>query len=707
MKDFAYRFINQVRHEATKRKTSVTTVSGGRTRVFYAYDWGTDTFIFERDVWKTHLVHAPVLIVRKSALIDGRDGRIMTITSGSHATAAIPLLRGDFWNLGRTPDRRKNDVMSHDILCANIVNDGGTIDLSQRDVPIAEMYSADDWLRGLGWSLTNVVIAERSDEAVDFYRKLGQEWRIKPLVWTRKEMDFALAASRTRIHSSFNYYHSVKGVHFISFEDFSALLPLCSVDFEAMRLCLDELAKPAEVGEMAALLDPKHGHHHEIELFGIRDPAAASHIAQMLIDLHQALDTLTHEQCEDRIFEIINVYRSALSFPELADSGSELFVSSMYKHLTGVIYNTQDQVVPAFDDRKTALPGATFRGDKPDFHPGVDMRTRALVDYVQSLLSAGEVIEYLNVYELCAPDGTVAKMPTREIEFKTSHRPVPRKLLEKRLAQSGIDYASYMLARVQSFQSLGISFGDHHLLQRHDRGNSSTYYFVRERYSGFAINAISNNRFQRADGANGEFVDFPAAILRTAAQAGRAAAHTMVIKKYIAGPNPIHFGEGKEIIEFDHDIAWGCEMPCGMRLCSARGSLGWPCIDKTPENLAVCFEIYTDAFARAAVDFWDKNSGAVSLDAILDNFCAGFSTATKEIYGNYHNNRDLFNTFDPKLRESFRFRPKWLFALWALERQFDSIDRLSAMIKVAASRLAASNDGIDLGIATDGGAGSR
>ncbi len=697
MKRFAYKFIDQVRREATRRNAVVSVLAGGRVRHFNAYDWGTDTFVFERDVWKEKPSHAPVLIVRKSVFIEGREGRIMTISSGSHSTAALPLLRGDFWNLGRIPDRRKGDVMRKAIICANIVADGETIEISQRDVSVEEMHAADEWLRGLGWPLGGVVLAERSDEAVDFYRRRGQEWRIKPLVWTRSEMDFALAASRTRLHSDFCYYHSVKGVHFLSFEDFSALLPQCSVDFEAVRRCINELAKPEEVGDLPAMLDPKYRNHHEIELFGIRDLSASERIVQAIIALQRSLDGMSSAECEDRLAEIISAYRTALSFPDLADSGSALFVSSMYKHLTGEIYSSQDQVIPAFDDRKTALPGATFRGGKPDFHLGADERTRALLEYAMSHLSAGEEMEYANVYELRG-EGVVAppgQFPTREIEFKTTQRPVSTKLIEKRLAQRGIDYASYMLVRVQAFQSLGVSFGNHHLLQRRDKGESNTYYFVRNRYAGYAIDVISHNRFKR-EGKDGKLVDFPEAILMTAAQAGRAAAHTMVVKKYFEAEGTVGFGRGKEIIEFDHDLAWGCEMPCGMRLSSIRGSLGWPCFDRTKENLDKCFATYTEAFARTAVDFWQKNGAVVSLDALMEDFCAGFTAATHEIFWNYYNRRELFSQFDPALKPTFHFRQKWLFVLWSLERQHENATRLAAMIRVAAGRIAARADGLEL-----------
>ncbi|MBR3085291.1 MAG: hypothetical protein IKH04_02700 [Kiritimatiellae bacterium] len=697
MKRFAYRFIDQVRREAKRRDAKVTTVSGGRERVFEAYDWGNDTFIFERGVWRDRPSHAPVLLVRKCALMAGREGRVMTVTSGSHATAAMPLLRGDFWNLGRVPERRRGEVMTKWVVCANVVDGGDAIEISQREVDIGETHAADVWLRGLGWPLSAVVLAERNDAALDFYRRKGQEWRIKPLVWTRREIDAALAASRTRIHTDLRYYHSVKGVHFLSYEDFSSLLTLCSVDRDAARRCIDEMAAPGEVGDLPALFDPKFGGHHEIELFGIRDLSASARIARMIAELQREFPALSQEECENRLSEIAAIYGSALSFPALADSASDLFASSMYKHLTGEIYSTHDQVVPAFDDRKTALPGATYRGGKPDFHPGADSRTRSLIEYVHSILSAGERMEYLNVYELRNGDGhSAGSHPTREIEFKTSNRPVTRKLIEKRLAQRGIEYATYMLVRVQAFQSLGVSYGRHHLLQRYDRGSGETYYFVRDRYSGYALDAISQNRFKRPRGATGEFVEFPEAVLRTAAQAGRAAAHTMIVKKYIEGPDPVHFGDGKEIIEFVRDLSTGLEMASGMRLCSVRGALGWPCIDKTRENLDVCFREYTEAFARTAVSFWRKNGGSLPLNSVMDDFCAGFVSATREVYWNYYNRRETFAEFNPELKAAFKFRQKWLFALWALERQYENADKLAAMMKIVAGRLAARADGVEI-----------
>ena len=690
MKNFVYKFIHRVRQQATKRPTLATAISAGRKRTFVAYDWGTDTFIFEQNVWKIKPPRPPVLMVRKNAFIEGREGWIMTMTSGSHAVAALPLLKGEFWNLGRVSNKHRSEVMNKCVICSNVVGD--TIEISQRDIATEEIFAADDWLRSLGWSLSNVVLAERNDDALEFYRRKGQEWRIKPLAWSREEMDFALAAARSHIHSDLIYYHSVKGVHFLSYEDFASLITHCENDFDSVKACIDELAKPSEVGVLPALRDPKFHGHHEIEFFGIRDRLAAERVVVMVEELDRNLENLTPETLAARLQDICEFYYNALSFPELADSSSALFVSSMYRHLTGAIYTgSQDQVVPAFDDRKTALPGVTYRGGKPDFHPGADMRTIALVDYVQSLLSEGETMEYVNVYELRLQGGhmPLGRGPTREIDFKTDRRPISQRMIEKRLAHHGIEYANYMLVRVQAMQSLGIAFGDHHLLSRHERESGHAYYFVRNRYQGFPINAIGQSHFKRAL-PDGTYAEFPEAILATSAQIGRAAAQTLIAKKYIPGSNPVHFGEGKEIIEFGYHLDFQCEMPIRVSLCSIRGTLGWPCIDKDKDNLEVCFESFIEAFARTIVEFWQKNMRAVTLDAVVARFNEGFAAATREIYWNYASQRELFNQFDPGLRTIFKFKQKWAFALWALELQYKHLNRLCAMITVASGKLATS-----------------
>lgn len=677
MKDFAYKFIARVRQQAVARKGTVTVAAFGPPREFIAYDWGTDTFIFERGVWKSKPARAPVLIVRKDALIEGREGRIMTVSSGAHPVAAIPLLKGLFWNLGRVDDKDRSKVMTSSVLCCNIVGDN--IEISQREIPAADMFAADEWLRGLGWSLSNIIIAERNDDALEFYRRRGQEWRIKPLVWTREGMDAAIAASRTHIRSLLTYYQNVKGVHFLSWNDLAGLSAISRDNPGAVHDALAELVAPSSVGDVPAMRDPKFRDHHEIELFGVRDPASRDRIISLIKQSFDYGNLLL-------LNEAVALFKSSLTFPELADPNSDAFVNSMYKHLTGEVYLTaaQDHIAPAFDDAKTALPGVTYRGTKPDFHPGADDRTRALIDYVESQLSPGEYLEYVNVYELRI-DGQVklGDGPTREIDCKTNLRPTSIRFIEKRLSHQGIEYANYMLARVQAFQSLGIHYGDHHLLARHERSRGDTYFFVRNRYTGLPVAAINRTRLRRPDKRSGTFVDFPEAVLATAFQIGSAAAETMIVKKYIAGSNPVHFAEGKEIIKFTYDLAYRCEMPSEIHLCSIRGSLGWPCTDLTDENFEECVETYVAAFARAIRDFNHEHAGVAPLAKLIAAFNDGFTATTRRVFWNYRNRSETFNEFDPGIRPVFKFAAKWRFALWSIERQYNDLDKILSRITTA------------------------
>ena len=45
-------FIARVRRESRHKPTHVTLKTMGHERVFCGYDWGGDTFVFEKDVWK-------------------------------------------------------------------------------------------------------------------------------------------------------------------------------------------------------------------------------------------------------------------------------------------------------------------------------------------------------------------------------------------------------------------------------------------------------------------------------------------------------------------------------------------------------------------------------------------------------------------------------------------------------------------------------
>ena len=677
-------FVARVRREARLRRETVVLKSMGHERVFIAYDWGSDTFIFEKDVWKHLENHSPVLIVRKRDLIKGTGGYVMTLTTGNHTVASIPLLSGQFWNLGRVPASRRSKTLRDAIVCANVVD--GVIEVSQRDVPTDVVTGADEWLQSVGFALNDVIMGERNDAALEYYRQQGQEWRVKPLAWTRREMDAALAASRTRIDTRLRYYHSAKGVHFLTYTDFNALLVLIEADYAGFVECLRELVSVFEGDVRSCMRSPKFHGHNEIELFGLRRGVACEMIVPELEQIMEgiALERLDASQVAERMRAVDAQFKASLERPELADESSEDFVETLYSHLTGeVYYGSGAAIAPAFDDRRTALPGATFRGGRPDFHPGADERTRVLLANVQQIMSQGEIIEYANIYEVrSASDATnnltVGAGATREIVVKTNRRPLCMSLIEKRLAQKTSGYGSYMLARVEAFKALGVGFGEYRLLSWLDStAGREMNYFIRNRSPGEPLEDIPPRLFQCTGefGGNQGGKD-PRVVLKIGALLGDAAAQNLVLKKYLPETGGCRFGEGKEIFDFGYDITVRREMPKGVKICSVRGSCGWPNNAHTEENLDELFDFYFDCYSRVLHRFWLNHRDAVPLDTLAEHFFDGFEFKTREMHWNYSVRREQFDDFDPGLPKHYGFAKRWRFALWSLERQLRRIESL-------------------------------
>ena len=57
MKSILYQFIMRVRHEARVKPVHITLKAMGPDRVFLGYDWGEDTFIFEKDIENTNQLY--------------------------------------------------------------------------------------------------------------------------------------------------------------------------------------------------------------------------------------------------------------------------------------------------------------------------------------------------------------------------------------------------------------------------------------------------------------------------------------------------------------------------------------------------------------------------------------------------------------------------------------------------------------------------
>jgi hypothetical protein len=654
-----------------KRAGTVVTKAMGREREFMAWDLGEDTFVFERGISKRLNERPSVLIVEKKELSRSVNGRVMTLTSGNHSVAAFPLLDGRFWNLSRLPSRKRGEVLMHRIICANVV--AGALEISQRDVAFKILCESDAWLLDkLDIRLDGVVFSDRNEQILERYRSRGQEWRVKPLAWTETEMRTALSAAHKKISSSLSYYHSMRGVHFMSFAEFRKFTELSRIDGEAFVKALRELVSIYEGNKVSFTRMPKFRGHHEIEFFGIRRGIAIEKLVPELEKLMEAivLGKIGQLGIIQKADELLQLYESLLSSPAMKDETSREFIEQLYMHITGEVYSIAGEgMVPAFDDRKTALPGATFVNGRPIFHPGADERTEVLLSNLRSLMSKDEIVEYANVYELRSDadseDTPIGKGKTREIVYKTNRSPVEHGKIEKRFSFAKKGYSSYMLSRIEAFKALGMSLSEYRVLRRRaGKAARPMDYFIRNRLEGEPIDSIPANYFCSSEDSTVEEKEF---VLSLASLMGDAAAQNMAMKKFDPATNSPIFGVGKEIYEFEYDISQARVIPKSVSTCSVRGSFGWPNLEYTDENLGNIANFYLSHYVEALKDYQSKH--AAGLDELAERFMSGFEFRTRAMVWKISVLRENFEAFKPNLPRSYNFDKKWKFILWSLERQ--------------------------------------
>ena len=682
-------FLKMLIAEAHEREEKLTFKAWGKERTFVAFDLFDDTFIFEDGIWDNLENKDSVILVPKSAFSppnpEGKKrrtfGNIMTVSSGNHAVTSIPLLMGQFWDIPGVPEEQRSDTLVKRLVCANVV--GNTIEISQRDVATPDVVEMDDWLQALGCPMRSVVLIDRIDSTLQYYNKRGQEWRIKPLAWTFSEMNAAIRSSISHMHSCIKYYHNVKGVHFLTYKNFCTWGEQIEENYSEFLSGLTELAGTSELTQVPNLLLSKYRTHHEVELFGLPDGVAERIIIPELIELYKEVNEEKYQphDVRERFNAIESTFRASLLEPGLLEEDSPDFIQNLYRNITGQVYfdETYGLVSSAFDDMRTALPGATYMLGNRFIHDGADARTIAILDVLEREISHGDRIEHVNIYEIrsITEKTHLGEGKSREIVFKTMWNPKDTRIIEKRLAHSSTGYGAYTLARVSAFRSLGISYGRHRLIARNDGAAGDIHYFTRARYPGIPFNKIPKMLFCNRDLNTGKYdlskesADIVRALIRLL---GGSAAEAMILKKYRKGQEN-HYCDSKEIIEFGYDVRYGKEMPIGLHLCSIRGTMGWEDTSLTEDNLLKMFDFFMSEFVKTVKKYADDHPILSRYD-IADAFFEGFSAKTREVNWKYMNRREQFDTYSPRVYGDYRFAEKWEFVLWSLQEQRKRLDYL-------------------------------
>ena len=667
------RLIRLVRKEG-RRLTSLSAESASEKHVFDLYAQGGDLFLIQRGLsTRAAGTRRPVALIRREDLCLGRKGWLFCAGTGNFSTMLTPLFRGDFGKrLCRVPRERVSETLSRRVVLAHHV--GSTINLLQRETEFEKVAAADAWLQQRGFALNEVTFFELTPEVEAYALVRGQLWRVRPPRYTEQEQARAVAHSRQRMDSQAQYFISVRGVRWLTCECFQEVAALAKTDPAAFETCLRDWVSlsPGAQGAVA-MRRIKYGERHVIEWLGVPREAVETLFIPALERILEGrtIGRMTPEDAWMTMEGIALLFRGMLTDKAFARNDNPLTLRTIYR----LIVDDLPQEILArhdFDARRRALPGATFRKGAPLFHPGADKNAKAVIQHLCSRLDINETVEYLNLFDIRSSKDNPGEMRnrTREILLKTTRTPVPVSYVEKQLGSKRAGYADYMLARANAFRALGADYPVFRLLtlKRGADPLEETPYFLRTRIPGDPLDAIDPALF-RTEADNPDSAEAPEVVLALAELYGASAAQNLAVKKYQADETggTCRFGLGKEIFEFVYDPFLHRPMPARVSICSIRGTMGWPDLAHTGENLREAHRFYLRAFAQALGTYWQSHAQSCTLNECASAFFDGFSRKTEAMHWAYRQHQADFDAFEPNLRESYRFREKFRFTLWALE----------------------------------------
>ncbi|MBQ9693413.1 MAG: hypothetical protein IJV69_01475, partial [Kiritimatiellae bacterium] len=601
----------------------VETRSALGVRKFEIYAYQDDRFIFqisapiENDSGCS--ARQPVVLIRRKDLLPGNPkGWVLAIGAGHFGTILTPLFEREFGiDLCKVPPHRRTDVIARKVVLASLT--ARTLDLLQRDTEFELLAEADLWLQQCHIGLEHIRFFERTPEVLDYTEKLGQHWRVRHPVYALAEMRETLQRARQHLESDAHYYLSVRGIRWLTYDEYQRMTVLAREAPERAIAALREWVAMPSGANQSAMRSVKFAGRHAMEFFGISRDAAEQFLIPSLERILEGimLKRMMPDDVADTLEGIGLLFKKFLISPELANANSETSIRKLYALIS-------DDMAPLastidFDARRIALPGATFNNGIATYHPAIDKQSRTVIDYLIQRLSQNELAEYINIYDVRSAKVLASGSgQSREIVLRTNRTPVPTSYIQKRLGSVRSGYANYLLARANVFRALGVDYPFFQLINvtSHEQHREETPYFIRSRCPGDPLDAIPITLF-KVDPNNPESCEDANVILALAELYGCAAAENLAVKKFIAKPDvkpTCRVGHGKEIFEFVYDARYHRPMPARVRVCSIRGTMGWPNLTRNSTNLRDVHKFYLREYAVAMGNFWRQHAETCTLN---------------------------------------------------------------------------------------------
>lgn len=681
---------------------------------FQRYELGNDTLIIEQGILRGHTdLRRSMTYMPKRKVHGGRKGLIITITLGDFSTIIGLLLHAKIYKLSYLPKKLHSSVVRESIVLIGIEDDGFRIFQRETDFPL--LIQADTWLQQHGVPLNHILFPENTTESKRYCEVLGQMWRLIPPAYTDEEIKNVLDQALQYGECDCQYYTSHRGVLYLTYWAFMYVGALADTDFKAFRQCLKEwvtLQNGAILSNMRSWKNKKNN-KRMVELFGLSHEQADRFIIPSLERLMEyiTLGKMTPKDASLTFQGIGLLFKQLLNNPYEAHKDQLETINALYRLIMDEL-DTENRNHLHFNQRRIALPGATFLEGEIKWHPGIDEQTKGCINYLLDRLNHDEKMSFINVYTVRSSKSLNSDGASREIVYKTNTMPLPISLIEKELVSRRQKYGSYMLARAKAFKTLGIAYPDFQLVAhtgaygRKGKEESETNenvnvsdvnekdandnkkrkkaeYFLRTRCQGEPLTSIHESFFRSIPSTaprsllqEEELPEDQGIVLALAKLYGQAAGMNLIVKKFIPEGRTCKYGQGKEIFAFEYDTVHQRERPVSVQVCSVRGTMGWPDSSQTQRNLNKVYFFYFPVYAEKLCDYWLQHRRTCSLNSLATAFFDGIEEEVLARYWHYQQKRDDFDSHNPEIPVAYQFPEKWRFALWTLECHARDIDGL-------------------------------
>lgn len=386
-------------------------------------------------------------------------------------------------------------------------------------------------------------------------RLRGESWRISPPPYSDKEIARCIKSSMVTVGTRAVYYQNAPtGGRFLTFEEFSKILPMLREDPVEARARLQEIVKLTTQRNAQLVFELSFFLHEGEHL-------SSAPLVLVLELLSEDLEKATQE-----LGEFTDRFRELAGPDLLTDgSGNKAWRTNMFCRLYDISPSVVEEwalgLSPEFFLNVRWMPGARKEGTRVFMEEEMDLRVRKLLwtfidlypDFVSVNIGRVEAAQGMRnrrdqerevmLVVVNKKDGSELIHILRRVKYDVMHRLKSGKELSQAISETE-GYIQYIFDRLEAAKALGLSMANFAEIQLEEDlpglGKIPLYYFDREYIAGLATDKIPSGRLSR-----------PGFIINLSELLGHAAAFSMILGRSDPDHQEIYFDDGDEVVLFD------------------------------------------------------------------------------------------------------------------------------------------------------------